>query len=631
MSGLAAAQAGMTTTSENISNVNTPGYSDESVVQTEADPVFSGSGYIGQGALVTTVTRAYSEYQQNELNSAQSSSSQLDSNYAQIQQIDNLMGSSTSGLSTAMGSFFSATQTVADNPSDVPSRQEMLSEAQGLAASFNNLGGQLQQLSTSVNQQISQGVTSVNSLASQIATLNTQIVAATGGGNGQQPNTMLDQRDELIQQLNAQVGATTIQQSNGAMDVFVGNGQPLVIGSTANTMTTVPSAADPSQLELGIQSGTTTSVIGNSQLQGGTLTGLLNFQVQNLTPAQNALGQIGINLASAVNAQNELGQDLNGNAGQALFSTGSPQVLANASNTGTASVSATISNPSQLTTANYRLQYQSGQYVVTNLSTNSQQSFASLPQTVDGVTLNSTGSMANGDSFTIEPTINGATQFAVTATDPSQIAAASPVVANLGASNSGSTAVQSLAVAGPPPVNANLQTPVQLDFQVSGSTTTYTIVDPTSGTTLQSAQPYTAGSAISYNGWNLTLSGAPANGDTVSVGPNTSGSSDNTNALQLANLQTTNLIGGTTTLSGAYQQIVGEIGSQTQTLQQTSSAQDTLFTQAQSNVASTSGVNLDQEAANLLQYQQAYQAASQTIATANSMFSSIIGLFTSLP
>jgi flagellar hook-associated protein 1 FlgK len=630
LSGLAAAQAGMTTTSENIANVNTAGYSEESIVQVAAPPQFTGAGYIGTGTQVTSVTRAYNEFQQNELVQAQASSSQLDTQYTQLQQIDNMLGSSTSGLGPALDSFFSAVQTVAADPSDVPSRQEMLSSAQSLADSFNSMGSQLQQMSTSLNQQVTQSVSTVNSQASQIAQLNAQIVAASGGGTGQQPNTLLDQRDSLIQDLNQELGATTISQSNGAVNVFVGNGQPLVMGNTANTLTTVPASTDPNQLQLAVQIGSSTSLIGSGQLQGGSLTGLLNFRDQSLVPAQNALGQIAINLASAVNAQNELGQDLNGNAGQALFSSGAPQVTAASSNTGSASVAATIVDPSALTTSNYRLQYLGGQYVVTNLSTSAQTSYASLPQTIGGVTLSATGSMANGDSFTIDPTINGATQFAVTATDPSQIAAATPVIASLGENDSGTAAVSSLTVSGPPPVNANLQQPIKVQFQVAGSATTYSLIDSTTQAVLSSGQPYTAGSPISYNGWNLTLSGAPANGDTVSIAANTAGTSDNTNAIELAGLQTANLIGGTTTLSGAYQQLVSSIGSQTQQLDSTSTAQDSLLTQAKKTVSSTSGVNLDNEAANLLQYQQAYQAASQTIVTANSMFAAVIGLFSNL-
>jgi flagellar hook-associated protein 1 FlgK len=179
-------------------------------------------------------------------------------------------------------------------------------------------------------------------------------------------------------------------------------------------------------------------------------------------------------------------------------------------------------------------------------------------------------------------------------------------------------------------VNANLQQPIKVQFQVAGSATTYSLIDSTTQAVLSSGQPYTAGSPISYNGWNLTLSGAPANGDTVSIAANTAGTSDNTNAIELAGLQTANLIGGTTTLSGAYQQLVSSIGSQTQQLDSTSTAQDSLLTQAKKTVSSTSGVNLDNEAANLLQYQQAYQAASQTIVTANSMFAAVIGLFSNL-
>jgi len=630
LSGLAAAQAGMNTTSENISNVNTPGYTRESIIQVPSDPIFSGGGYLGQGTQVTTVTRSFNQYQQQELVQAQAASSQLDTNYSQIQQIDNLLGNSSGGLDSAMNTFFSATQALANNPSDVPTRQTMLSDAQSLADSFNGLGDQLQQMSANVNQQVAQSITTVNSQAQQLAALNEKIATASGGTTGQQPNALLDQRDALVQQLNSEIGATTIAQSDGSLNVFIGNGQPLVLGNTTNTLTTVSSAADPNRLQLAVQSGSATALIGTNQLQGGSLSGLLTFRDQSLVPAQNALGRIAINLADAVNAQNELGQTLNGTPGGPLFSTGGTQVTANASNTGTATVSAAITDPTQLTTANYRLQKEAGQYVVTNLSDQSQQSFASLPQTVDGVTLSATAGMANGDSFTIDPTVNGATQFALTASDPWAIAAAAPVRAMPGAANVGSASVANLAVVGPPPTNVNLQQPINILFHVVGATTTYDVVDAGSGTVLSAGQPYSPNTPIAFNGWSLSLSGTPSNGDTVSVGPNTSGTLDNTNALLLAGLQSKSVVGNAS-LSGAYQQLVGQIGSQTAELQSTSQAQDGLLTQAQQTVDSSSGVNLDEEAANLLKYQQAYQAASQTIATANSMFASIIGLFANMP
>lgn len=627
LSGLAAAQAGMTTTSENIANVNTPGYSREATVQATADPIFTGGGFLGSGVDVTTITRSYNQYQQQELVQAQAGSSQLDTAYSQVQQIDNMLGTGTGTLSSALSTFFNSAQTLASNPTDEAARQTFLSNAQGLVQSLNGMGSQLQQLATSNDQQIGQTVTAVNGLAQQIAALNEQITNANGASSGQQPNALLDQRDSLVQQLNQDIGATTITHPDGSIDVFVGNGQPLVVGNTANSLTTVPSAADPTQLQLGVQEAGTTLLIGSSQVSGGSLAGLLQFRDQSLIPAQNAVGRIAINLAAAVNAQNELGQDQNGNPGAALFSTGSPQVTAASTNTGTATVSATITNPGQLTTDNYRLQMVGGQYVVTDLTTQSSQTYASLPQTIAGVTISATAGMANGDSFTIDPTINGATQLQMATSDPSAIAVASPVQANVAVSNSGTAAVAGIAATSQ---NANLTEPVTLDFHVAGGVTTYDVVDTGSGTVLSAGNSYTAGTPITYNGWSLSLSGTPADGDSVAVTPNTVGNTDNTNALALANLQNAPVI-GSLSLPAAYQQLVGSIGTQTQQLQSTSQAQDNVLTQAQSARDSTAGVNLDEEAANLLKYQQAYQASSQMIATANSMFASIIALFQNLP
>jgi flagellar hook-associated protein 1 FlgK len=624
LSGLNAAQAGMTTTSENIANVNTTGYSEESVIQSEASPVFSGGGYLGTGVDVNTVTRAYSAYQQQQVVQATASSGELSTQYNQMSQIDNLLGDPTTGISAAVDSFYTSAQTLADTPSDSSARTAFLSQAQTMAATFNSVASQLTSLSQSTGQSINDSVASVNTEASEIASLNTQIIATSG--SSQAPNTLLDQRDALVTQINQQIGATSITQSDGSIDLYVGNGQPIVTGGTANKLSAVPSSSDPAQTQLAVTIGKSTVQLGAAQLSGGSLTGLLSFNNGALQNAINTVGQIADGVAAAVNTQNQLGQDANGNLGKAIFTIPAPVVTAASSNSASGALSTSISNAAALTGSNYQLKFDGTNYTLTRLSDGTTTSYTSMPQTVDGMTIAIGNALSAGDSFTIAPTAAVAANMTANVTDPSLVAAASPVRASLSDSNAGDLSISSLAVSASAPLSSGIQDNVQLTFAVSGGTSTYTAVDTTTGTTLASNAAYTAGAAIKLNGWSLTLNGTPANGDTTSVGANTGGTSDNSNALLLAGLATQHVT-SLGSASSAYQDMVANIGTQTQSLKSTSTAQANILTDATTAQAATSGVNLDDEAANLLKFQQAYQASSQAIATANNMFTAILQLF----
>jgi flagellar hook-associated protein 1 FlgK len=388
----------------------------------------------------------------------------------------------------------------------------------------------------------------------------------------------------------------------------------------------VPDDQDPTKKQLAVSVNGQPQRVQTSSVTQGTIGGLFKFRDQMLGPTQNSLGQIADGLGAAMNAQNALGQDANGNPGGNLFTIGTPTVTGRATNSVGSGLAVTIANPAQLTTANYRLDYDGTNYTLTNLSDQTTRTYATMPQTVDGIKIAVSGTLAAGDRFTIAPTQNGASAFAVATTDPSKIATAAPVALSSGASNAGSAQLDSLSVIPASPLPSNLQAPVNVVFHVSGSTTTYDLVDAGSNTVLSAGNAYTEGATISQNGWNLTLSGAPADGDSFTVGPNTGGTGDNRNALLLAGVQQK-----TVTLTGSaqdtYNGLVGQIGNQTNEAQSLSTSESNLLTQAQDNQASVSGVNLDEEAVNLQKYQQAYQAASKSIATAAAMFQAILALF----
>ena len=633
VSALKVAQAGISTTTHNIANANTPGYSRQEIVQGTQIAQNLGQGYFGSGAEVLGVKRQYSDFLGAQLNEAQTRSSNLSTQYDLAVQVSNLLGDANGGLGAALQDFFGAANTVANSPESLAARQTMIGSAQSLNNRMQTLDSRMTEIRNSLNGQISNSATLINSYAKQIAALNDNIVKAQAqSGTGQAPNDLLDQRDYLVTQLSQEIGVTSVKQVDGSMDVFIGNGQSLVIGTQVSSVQVTTSTTDQSTLELAYVSAKgAVSRIPQSALQGGNLGGYLNFRDNMLDPARNALGRIAIGIADTFNTQHQQGLDLKGALGGAFFSAGTPQVTAATTNVGNSAVTATISDPGALTTDDYLLQYDGTAYTLFNRTTNTAiQSFTpaalATPQTVagTGITLQLTpGSFADvsGDSYVIRPTVAGARDFALLVTDPARIAAANSVRASAPLTNLGNATIAQPTVTGGLPLNANLQQPITLTFT---SATTYTV----SGTGAPAGvQTYTSGSDITINGWTTKIAGTPAAGDSFSIVANNNATTDGTNILKLAQLQTANtLVNGTTSYQGAYGQLVAQVGTQTRELEVTSKAQTSMLAQVSKAQQSVSGVNLDEEAANLLKYQQAYQAAAKAMAISQSMFDSLLQL-----
>ena len=634
LSGLAAAQAGLTTASHNISNVNTPGYSRQETVQSNAPPQFSGSGYIGTGVQVTTVRRVYNDYLGAQTQHVAAGAAQLDTYSTELGKLDNLFGDSTSGLSPAMNNFFTALNAVAQHPADTPSRQALLASAQALVSSLRQQDDQLSEIRTGDNQQIQSAVTTINSDAQQIADLNKRIAEATAAGN-QQPNDLLDQRDQLIRGLNDQIGATAVAQSDGTVNVFLSNGQGLVVGQTASTLVARPNPDDPQNYEVGLQNGASVLRFTAQSLTGGALGGLLAFRDGDLTAAQNALGRIAVTLASAVNAQHHLGVDLTGALGGDLFTVPSPVITNATTNTGSGTVGASIQDATALQASDYRLSYDGTNYTVTRLSDGNAQTFSSMPQTVDGLAITVSGSPAAGDRFLIQATRNVPGTLKVAITDPARVAAAAPVTTGRSSGNAGSAAIGAASVDSTYP-STPLASALTLTYAGGAGTlngfpasASVTVILGGTSTTYAPgvSPPYTDGATYAFNGVSFTLSGTPANGDTFSVAPNVSGTNDNRNAQALAALASQNLVANrTTTFAGAYGELVSTVGNTASNAQTEQTAQAALLSQAQSQQDAVSGVNLDEEAANLQKYQQAYQAAAKVIAIAGTLFDAILAI-----
>jgi flagellar hook-associated protein 1 FlgK len=627
----------MLTTSHNIANASTTGYNRQQIVQGANMPMFSGEGYVGQGTHVQTVMRIYDQFLGRQVMSAEAGAAEMDAYRAQISQIDNLLADSSAGLSPALAAFFKGVQDVAANPASIPGRQSMLSAAQALAARFQALDQRLSEIRDGVNQQISGQITQINTYSSQLADINQRIILAQASGADQPPNDLLDQRDQMLKDLNTLVRVSTIVQGNGSFNVFIGNGQPLVVGNQSYQLKAVQAPDDVERTNVALVGvGGTALTLPESQITGGSLGGLLNFRSQTLDGTQNALGRIALTLARNFNDQHRLGQDLAGALGQDFFSISAPTVRPSSLNVGTGApaVSIDAATIDRLSSSDYRLTFVGGgtPYQLTRLADNQVRSFASLPQTVDGITIalgtwTGAGAPAINDNVLIQPTRSGAGSIAVAFSDARQIAAAAPIRTATALANTGTASISAGTVNAPPPTHANLRDPVTLTFT---SPTTFTV----SGATppVAGAVAYSAGSDITYNGWTTQITGNPATGDTFTIEANTSGVADNRNAALLGALQTRNTMLGNSTsgpaasYQSAYAQIVSAVGSKANEVAAIGAAQQGLVDHATQALQSLSGVNLDEEAAKLLRYQQAYQASAKVLQIAGKVFDEILAL-----
>jgi flagellar hook-associated protein 1 FlgK len=617
VSALQAFQNAINVTSNNVANASTPGYDRETVNLTEAIPQSNGTATVGAGVVVAGISRAYSQAAANQLNASQSSLGQLNALQNYSTQIDNLFGTTVGGLSTTLQSFYSAFSDVANNPTSTASRQALLGQAQNVAASFQNASGDLSSLNTDVNSRITADVQQINSIASAISTLNQQIVVATAQGGNQPPNELLDQRDQLVSNLSQLVGVSTTTEGDGSLNVFVGNGQPLVLQGQTTPLTTVQNQFNASQLEIGTSQGSQIS----SDITSGDLGGLLAARSQVINPALNQLGQIATALSQTVNSQQSDGLDLSGNLGANIFSVGTP--VATASSKNTDAVTATLSvNPNglgALTADNYLLTFKAGAPTLTDTTTGVSVTPAGAgtvanPYTANGVSIVLSGPPAAGDQFLIQPTATAAASLSVVLTDPSKIAAAGAIATAAAGTNTGAASISSGTVLNS--ANPSLLQPVTIQFTTPP--TTYSVNGGP-------GVAYVNGGNIDVNGWQVQISGTPANGDVFTVSSNAGGTGDNRNALAAANLQNVGVLqNGTTSITAGVSTLITGIGSQAQQINTAQTAQAAVNSQAQSSVQSITGVNLDEEAASLLQWQQAYQAAAQALTIGNTLFTTLI-------
>jgi flagellar hook-associated protein 1 len=632
--------AALQATGNNIANANTEGYSRQQVVLETAKGQFTGAGFFGKGVNVASVTRSYNSFLTTQASATKATAAGDAARAEQLKQVEAVFGTGKSGVGYSAGALLNAFVDVANQPADSSARQVVIARAKELADKFAAAGDQLQSLQTGITQDIKSSVDTVNNLAQQVGKLNEQIQALNG--TGQPPNDLLDKRDNLISQISGYIGVTTIKADNGSVGVFVGGGQALVLGANANKLTTVADTYDPSKVQLGISVGSgLSSMIPQEALSDGSISGMLRFQNDDLVDARNLLGQMAAAISGAVNQQQSLGLDMGRPAGPGspLYAVGAPRSLPAASNAGDAAFGVMLTDTTQVQASDYELQFDGTNYSLTRLSDNtaavgSPFSAAQMAAgvTVDGMTIQMTaGTSVAGDRTLLQPVGNAAKDMRAVLSDPNGIAAASPVTATFTATNKGTATLGSLAA-----VSTALDRTLTANVSFTSDTGDYSweLLDSTGAQVSTGTGTWTAGSPIALNGFELNLNGVPKSGDTLSVKPTTSTEANNGNALAFVGIGTKNIVGGSTaangsvtpgkTITDAYASALSDIGVRVQSAQTAASISDSAAAQAESARANKAGVNLDEEAAKLIQYQQSYQAAAKMLQVAQQVFDTLL-------
>jgi flagellar hook-associated protein 1 FlgK len=608
-SALLAFQRALGTVGHNVANAATPGYSRQRVEFAARPGHANGPGYIGQGVDVAKLQRLADGLvfaRQVDSSGELGRLSQLSS---MAGRIDKLVSDSATGLSAPWSAFFNATKGVSADPTSQVARSQMLAAGEQLAGRWRALDSQMSALEGESNQRIKDKVGDANRLASEIAALNRDIASA---GSNAAPD-LLDARALRIDQLASLVGAETVTQDDGSINVFTPGGQPLVLADRAMTLTTV---ADP--LQVAVQ-GSGGAVRLPQSAVSGELGGLLEFRDRVLDPARAELGRMATAFASSFNAAHRAGVDYNGAAGKDFFTIAPPRVDANAGNTGSASINASISDLATLKGNDLVLRFD-GTWKATRADTGEAVPMtgtgtAADPFKVAGVSLVVGGTPAVGDSFSLRPTADAAASLRVAITDPAEIAAASPLQVKGDTGNLGDARASGAKVTDP------------AAFASFGGATVE-FIDATQYTINGAGPyPYTAGQPIGdpAAGWSMTLNGTPAAGDSFSLARTPPRSSDNGNALALAALDQKGVLdGGTQSITAGLSQLTARVGSDSRHAELSLEAQVAINDQVIAERESLSGVNLDEEAADMMRFQQAYQAAAQVITTADNMFQTLL-------
>ena len=633
-------QAAMTVVSHNIANASTPGYSRQQAELATTQGMFDGSGYYGRGVHVQTVTRSYNEFLTRQAAVARAQQGYDTARSEQLSRLEQVFLGGEQGLGAATNEFLNAMVDLASRPQDMSARQVVLSSAGELAARYERAAAQLDEVQAGVTQDMSAQIARVNDIAQQIAAVNGQIV--TQQGSGQTPNDLLDQRDRLVSELSEMMSVSTIAAGDGSVGVFIGGGQRLVLGSEAATVSLAPDAFDRTRMGLAIEEVDGPRPLTPDLLGSGSLAGLMRFQNDDLVDARNLVGQMATSLAYAINEQQSLGLDLGSppSSGAPMFGIGAPQVLSaqdnarNAAGAFTSNVSLVVDDARQLVASEYSLRHDGSGWQLERLSDGLVRTVAS-GDVVDGLRIDlGTPAPATTDRFLLQPLTRAARSMSVALDDPRGIAAASPVTASVNAANTGSASVASLRVVD---TSVNPQLTATITFNNDSGAYTWELRDRTTNALSSSGTgTWTAGQPIAVNGTELELAGVPKSGDAFAIEQTAYPASNNGNALAFAGLRDLGLVGasddgsggvtGGRTFTDAWASAMADIGVRVQGAQTSAQISAGNAESAQTALSNVTGVNLDEEAARLMQIQQSYQAAAKVLQTAQTIFDTLLSI-----
>ena len=608
----------------NISNVNTEGYSRQNVLLRTSGYQEFGNGFFGKGVEIATVTRNHNAYLTREATLAKSAASENGMRLSKLKQLEDLFPTGPTGLGASMNNMLNAFNDVASSPSNSTARMVVIARGDEFAARLRTTAAQLDQQQQGTELQVEATVTAVNRLAQDLATVNQRILETRGSPHT--PNDLFDQRDQLVSQLNQYVKTSNVPSEDGTVSVFVGGSQPLVLGQSANKLE-FPAGTTPRELKF-VQSGASTP-LDHKQLGGGELAGLMTYLREDLPNMQNQTGRMALALATAMNQQHGLGVDLDGAPGTNFFVPPAAAVgLKALGNTGSATARAAVSDATALRASDYELRITAtGSDVIRLSDGQSTTALGSLPRVVDGLTFDlPTGAAATGDRFTFRPYADAAKNLQMALTAPDQLAAASPVLVTPAQTNSSGLSVEKMSAVGP--TTTDLNNPVTLSFQSDGTYTLAGTLGPSTPAPDNAGPPpsynFAPGQPININGWSLTLRGSPGSGDSFTVAPAPTGSTSQNSGNAGAVLALREKMFGGVPLADGYVSVISSLGTKVQSAKFAAEFTAQVATSTESARSGMAGVNLDEEAARLLQFQQSYQASAKFLQIAQSTFDTLL-------
>lgn len=649
VSALNANQQALTTVGHNIANVNTPGYSRQTVYTNALHGQNMGNGFIGKGVQVATVMRNYSALLNRQSNAANAIHAADTSRLQGLMQMQDVFKGGDGSLGAAVTNMMNAFVDVQAAPSDATGRNVVLTRMSELAARFHAASNMLEEQDYSTAQQLRNNALLVNDKASQVARLNNEISRALATGH--QPNDLLDARDQVIREINQYVQTTQVAADDGSISLFVGGSQALVLGINSGQLSVEETKEYPGSQRMALyfsQPGGQQLELTAAMVGGGEIAGLLKFRNEDLAEGRNLLGRLAMTIGHELNLQNQRGLTLNGQQGGALFSLPTTSTgygnITGYSNIGPGAATTQVMDASQLKPSEYRLIFEGSPVapVLTRMSDGKVFNATSTPPLnmgnlatgfdADGLRFTvpnaTTAAAVAGNSMLFKPFSTAASEIEALVHNPDELAAASALTANINKNNTGKLQLTQLGANDFTGIPA-AQDPVRLTFDGAGQVT-YQIYDHLSSTWSAASAPmdYTPGQPITINGWSITLTGTPAAGDTVDV----ANALDFGEAFRLnagnagafLDLRDKKVFDEGTTLSDGFSAAMAVVGTRTQSVQLAEKLSSTVAKNLEMDRTAVSGVNLDEEAARLLQYQQAYQASSKVIQIAQSLFDSVL-------